>query len=335
MHFGELIDRVIETYLNVGGDDATLKALRQRLVVMGQELAQEVWSRYPWSFKLADATITVAGGAGAAVLPVNFADFGPRSGAWIGRNELTYRQQQLFAADRIMGQGGTISQVFTMKGFDPTTKRPLIQVWPSVADGTNIVLTNYQVNTPNLVDHPPEPGVTVEQVADPSAITLYRYAATFVNPDGGETDMGLISDSIFAEIGTDIVVVSFEDGFNPLHLPIKLYRSLDSGPFLFLDDVDPFASIYEDLIPDPLPAVPVPTDVNTGLEVFPLDWHANLFHKGLRWAAMEGVNDGRAIVQEAEFQRRLTQAWANHSPEANRGFVLPSHVAYRPTWYRG
>lgn len=121
------IDTLLSFTDNVDATDGDNAVRRTRFLQYLQEVNDDVWNFYDWTFKYTSATKVATIAASSIVLPTNFAEFGNHGGVWLGTSQL----MEISLRDLTMGRqagvfpGTSAPGIFAMAGMDSTGAKKL------------------------------------------------------------------------------------------------------------------------------------------------------------------------------------------------------------------
>lgn len=331
----EIITSALLDFVNVGSTTATTQqSLRQRCERLLNSLASDVWSMAPWWFRQGGATMTIASGASSGVCPADFEGrFGTQGGVFINGQTayppLQYMQPaDLYALRAQVGQTGTYPLFYTLRDLDPSTFRPLLQVYPAVSGGTvTLNLQNYVKVMQDLIDKP-----TASTVAVGSATGLtgvYSYVVTYVTANG-ETEAGIVSSNVTVA-NQKIAVSGIPTSFMHSVTSRKLYRTTAGGSTygLVTTIADNTTTTYTDNTGDGSLGAAPPTLLTavTGTQQLPDAFLDCILLEGLKTDLAKSQGDVRDRAWKEDWRKEVKRMWAEFQQGQNQAVCLPRYGA--------
>lgn len=334
MTTGELIDAVLEYYLNQGSPLVTQdSAQRKKAWFNATRVAKRVFNAAPNWWRKADGSVVLTSGVGS--MPSDFADMGTEGRIYVSGvlyRPLVYRPPD-WMKFQIQNNVQT-GQPWAYSLYDQTSVGlPKILCWPQ--DNSTLLLKAYDRKTPELIDHPLSATVAVGAAG---ALTgTYSYKVTFVTALG-ETEGGYVSANV-SPVAQKIEVTGIPTWWGRTVTARKLYRTAAGGVQhkLVTTISDNLTTTFSDNTVDgSLGAdVPLPAAAVTGLQVFPDEFHESSLYQGLEFLMSRSQGDGRDIRFSAEWDRYVQRLWEETQQgqgELNAFPAFPGGVSGHPVW---
>jgi hypothetical protein len=333
---GELIDAVLEFYLNQGSPTVTQDSRqRKKAWFNATRVAKRVFDSAPYWYRKADSTVVLTSGVGT--MPSDFASMGTEGQIYVSGvlyRPLVYRPPD-WMKFQIQNNVQT-GQPWAYSLYDQTSVGvPKILCWPQ--DNSTILVKVYDRKTPELIDHPLAPNVVIGAAGLLTGV--YSYKVTFVT-SAGETEGGYVSANITAAT-QKIEVSDIPTWWGRTVTSRKLYRTAAGGVQhkLVATISDNLTTTFSDNVIDgSLGAdVPLPAAAVTGLQVFPDQFHESAIYQGIEFYMSRSQGDGRDIRFSAEWDRFVQRLWEEHQQgqaEIKAFPPFPGGVAGHPVWSR-
>lgn len=312
-----LIDDTIRFALSIEDADGDTVRRRARILQFAQEIWDDVWLHFPWTWKKTSASVSISSGVGS--LPADFGEIGRDGAVYSGTNELLpVPDQQIH--EYVQWGGGREEYTYTVRGMAASGA---LQI--RVATTAAQTLTVYYERRPPELQDIPATGVQPVSGGGIIANGEYTYRITFVNSDG-ETEAGVISADV-TTTGTQQVQL-YNIPFGPPGTTArKIYRTAVNGVshYLLTTIADNTTFVYNDNIADASLGVAAPV-VNTtlyGLERIPSTYHKRVMVPGLRYKVLEDIVDERAKSALALYQSGLQWMQARERPRREGSMRMP------------
>lgn len=334
MTCGELIDAVLEYYLNQGSPTVTQDtAQRKKAWFNATRVAKRVFKSAPHWWKKTNASVVLTAGVGT--MPSDFGSMGTEGHIYVSGvlyRPLVYRPPD-WMEFQIQNNIQT-GQPWAYSLHDQTSVGiPKIQTWPQ--DNSTLLIRSYDRTTPELIDHPLS--ATVATGAAGALTGVYSYKVTFVTASG-ETEGGYVSANVTAT-AQKIEVSGIPTWWGRTVTSRKLYRTAAGGVQhkLVTTLSDNLTTTFSDNTVDGSLGVnvPLPAAAVTGLEVFPSEFHEDALYQGLEFLMARSQGDGRDIRFSAEWDRYVQRLWEETQQgqaELHAFPAFPGGVSGHPVW---
>lgn len=319
MNTVDWVSRTIRFGLSVEDDDGDAARRRARVLQFGQEIFDEVWLYYPWSWKKTSASVSVSA-AGVGSLPADFGEIGRDGNVYAGSNLMTAVPDQAIHS-YVQWGGGAEEYTYSVRGIDAAGTLQ-IRVSTSAAQTVTVY---YEKRSPELVDIA---APAVEAISGGAVIGngTFSYKVTFVTAEG-ESEGGLVSEDVTTAGGTQRVSIT--------DIPIgpagttsrKIYRTANGGVThkLLTTIANNTATTFTDDIADASLGADVPTTNTTlwGLERIPATYHNRVLIPGLRWKVLEDIGDDRAKTTFKAYESGLQWMAVRERPRREAAQRMP------------
>jgi hypothetical protein len=322
--FGEAISSALRFYQNPGNENIGLdEDLRQKAAFFGTLIAKRAHSLAPLWWKRADGTVSCASGIGN--MPADFAALGDQALVYCQGQTvpLSYLPPQTLKA--MLKVNPSVINIPTHYTLDGKTAAGLSKILTYPLATCTLELKAYDKKCPDLYDFPIAPAV-----ADGGAGlingTAYTWRITFVHPTG-ETEGGTASAALSL---TSRQAALTEIPVSPVHSVTarKVYRNASSGIQHKLAGTisDNLTRTFTDNLADGSLGANVPTAASgavSGLEVFPEDFHEELFVVGIATMFTRPQGDLRESKYLDELEKTIKRLWAHQKQGQNQPEGFP------------
>lgn len=336
MTTGELIDAVLEYYVNQGSPTVSQDARqRKKAWFAATRVAKRVFKSAPHWWKKADGTVSLTAGVGT--MPSDFGAMGTEGQIYVSGvlyRPLSYRPPDWMKFQIKNNVQSGLPWAYSLYN-ETSLGIPQIITWPQ--DNSTLLLFAYDKLTPELIDHPLAPNVAVG--AATGLTGTYSYKVTFVTA-AGETEGGYVSQDVTVA-NQKINVTDIPTWWGRTVTGRNLYRTAAGGlqHKLVTQINDNLTTTFTDNVADGALGVnvPLPASAITGLQIFPADFHEDALYQGLEFLMARGQGDGRDTRFSAEWDRYVQRLWeeTQQGQMDTKGMPpFPGGVSGHPVWSR-
>jgi hypothetical protein len=309
---GQLIDLVLEHWVNPGSNDANDATWRKRVLERGQEVVEEIWDADAWEFKQTTTTLSLTSGTDTVDVPSNWSTIGENGSLWITvgdrAHELEYMEPHRLLREREKNRnaGSGCPDYYTVTQQDATFLTQII--FDQTADQTYSLRLYYDSTPPILLDRPTALTATEVDSGSGGVAGTVSYRVVFVDSDGGESEAGATRSVTIVSSGpTDVALTSIPTG-NSSVVSRKIYRTESGGSdyklLTTLSD-NTTTSYTDDSDDSSLGAAMTASATSSSLQRIPREFHRSVVHKGVKARIAPDFGDGRAADFDAEYRREL------------------------------
>lgn len=322
---GEAITSAYKFYQNAGSDLIYSDSdLREKALFFLRMRAKRAYTLAPYWWKHGDGTVTITNGVGT--LPADFATFGTEGGVFVQNQPwpLAYLPPDDLKA-MLQGNAQVVS-VPSHYTLDGKTAAGLLKIKTYPLANCVLDLKAYDKRCPDLVDFPIPP-VSAAGAAGLLDGTGYTWRVTFVHPLG-ETEGGTVSTPSLALALLKGELTSIP--VSPVHAVTarNIYRNASAGIQHKLVGTisDNLTTTFSDNVADGSLGANVPTAASgaiSGLELFPEDFHEEIFVKGIATDFARPQGDVREVTFGKEWELAVKAMWANQKQGQNQPKGMP------------
>lgn len=273
----QIIDLMINDYLNPGSSDANSAAIRRRVWECLQEAVEEVWDAADWDFKGATNTIAAAADVSEVDCPSDFSTFGENGGLyWSGdRQKLRYVDPNTLYSMREYNSVSGRPEAYTVIQQTTSTFLPQIQ-FDRTNDQSRTLRAYYDSIPPLVLDGPLAP-TAADSGSAGNLNGAYTWRITFVGTDSTESEGGTISSSL-SVTNKSVSLTNIMTGTGAV-TSRKVYRTVASGTQhkLVATISDNTTTTYTDNTADGSLGDNVPT--TSSVQRIPQEYHRSVLYK--------------------------------------------------------
>lgn len=318
--FGEAITSALRFRQNPGSDlIGTDVELRAKAAYFGTLIAKRAYTLAPYWWRNGDGTVSVSAGVGT--MPADFGTMGTQGQVYVQGQPILVNYlppDDLKALIKANASIATIPYYWTLSG---KTVAGLAQILTYPVATCTLELKAYVRRCPDLIDFPTPPTTADGGGAGNLNGTGYLWSVTYVHPFG-ETEGGTLSVTALS-LASRTAALTFIP-VSPIRAVTgrKIYRNASGGIQLKLAGTisDNLTASFTDNLADGSLGVNVPTPASgavSGLELFPEDFHEEIFVEGIVNQFLRAHGDLREQTFTKEWEGRVKAMWANQKQGQN------------------
>lgn len=324
--FGEAITSALRFRQNPGSDlTGTDIELRAKAAYFGTIVAKRAYTLAPYWWKNGNSTVVVTAGVGT--MPADFGSMGTQGKVYVQGQPIpvTYMPpDDLQALVKVNSSLSTLPVYWTLFG---KTAAGLAQIltYP-VVTGT-LELKTYVKRCPDLIDFP-TPAVSADGGGAGNLNgSGYLWRLTYVHPLG-ETEGGTATVTALTLASRTAALSVIPVSSSRAVTARKVYRNATAGVQFKLAGTisDNLTTVFTDNLADGSLGVNMPTAASggiSGLELFPEDFHEEIFVEGIANQFLRGHGDLREQTFGKEWDAHVRAMWANQKQGQNEPQGMP------------